>query len=404
MELLSSPWGFISALLVFLIGAAVSLAAGRGFAVGRGRSIALYGWHTLLCLSYYWYVQEYGGDALDYYQAALRGNVDLYVGTAAVSFLTSLLVQFLGLSLLGAFLVFNIFGSIGLLAVDGCLRIATRDKTRNTRRLATLIIFLPSVSFWSSAIGKDAISFMSAGLALWAVLDLNRRTPLIVVAVVLMVLVRPHMAGMMLAGLTGALLVERRFSLPKKLLLGAMAVAVAIPMVPFALDYAGLGEASNAEALVSYVETRQAYNMEGGGGVDLQSMSLPMKLFTYMFRPLIFEAQSIFGLAAAIDNLVLLYLFAMGWRALIGAGDQIQRGGRTFLWIYSLVAWLALSVTSANLGIAMRQKWMFAPMLILLFISAMGTARVQPVASRNLPAGGIAPRAISFSRSPLRKP
>lgn len=404
MDLSYSLSQIIGAIVVFILGALVAPVTGRYFHTRRSRSLLLYCWHSLLCLTYYWYVQTSGGDAIGYYLAALRGGVEFDVGTAGIQYLTMLLVQVFGMSFLGLFLFYNILGSIGLLAFDACLRIATQDKTRNTRRLATLIIFLPSVSFWSSSIGKDAISFLAAGLALWAALDLNRRIPLITVAVVLMLLVRPHMAGMMLIGLTVALLVERRFSFPKKLLLGAMAVSVAIPMVPFALEYAGLGEASNTEALVSYVETRQGYNMEGGGGVDLQSMNLPMKLFTYMFRPVIFEAQTVFALAAAIDNLILLYLFTMGWRVLIGGGANVERGARVFLWVYAMAAWLALSLTSANLGIAMRQKWMFIPMLIFLFISAMGTARVQPVASRSLPAGGITPRAISFPRPPLRKP
>lgn len=404
MDLASSPLQIISAILVFFLGAFMAPVIGRRFHASGARSLAIYLWHTLFCMTYSWYAQTYGGDAIGYYQAAVQGGVEFDVGTAGVQYLTMLVVQVFGLSLLGTFLFYNIFGTIGLLAFDACLRMATEDKTRNTRRLATLIVFLPSVSFWSSGVGKDALSFMATGLALWAALELNRRTVLMALAVVVMLLVRPHIAGMMMLGLTVAVLVQRKVSPARKMLLGAVAAAVATAMVPFALQYAGVGESNDADALMSYVESRQASNMEGGSSVDIAAMSLPMKLFTYLFRPLIFEARSVFSLAAAIDNLILLYLFVMGGRILFRSRRAASMGSRTFLWTYSLMAWLILALTTANLGIAMRQKWMFAPMLILLFISVMGRARVRPVDVRQLPVGGVIPRSIPFARSPLRKP
>jgi len=36
---------------------------------------------------------------------------------------------------------------------------------------------------------------------------------------------------------------------------------------------------------------------------------------------------------------------------------------------------VVLAMTTANLGIAIRQKWMFAPMLIFLLISLVGKNR-----------------------------
>ncbi|MFB8828532.1 hypothetical protein ACE0DR_02285 [Azotobacter sp. CWF10] len=147
--------------------------------------------------------------------------------------------------------------------------------------------------------------------------------------------------------------------------------------MPFGLEYAGV-KGTDTEALMEYVEGRQEHNMKGGGAVDISSMSLPMQLFTYLFRPLPFEATTVFAMAAALDNMILLYLFVTGGRAMLRrpAGRRYQEN-RIFLWSYALVAWLMLAMTTANLGIALRQKWMFTPMLILLFLSALGTVRQQ---------------------------
>src|SRR5690606_32124112 len=108
---------------------------------------------------------------------------------AAVELLTFFCVSVLGLSYLGSFFFYNILGFVGLIAFDASLRVATANKSRVLRLLATLIAFLPSVSFWSSAIGKDAISFMGTGLALWAALRLKRRVWLMMTAVILMLMV-----------------------------------------------------------------------------------------------------------------------------------------------------------------------------------------------------------------------
>ena len=50
---------------------------------------------------------------------------------------------------------------------------------------------------------------------------------------------------------------------------------------------------------------------------------------------------------------------------------------RAFMWVYALMAWGILAMTTANLGIALRQKWMFAPMLIFLFISVIGRKKQE---------------------------
>lgn len=376
MELISTGWHVFGALLVFLLGAFLALSISHWFGIGNKRSLFLYTWHTMWCFAYLFFVMNAGGDSLMYYRESMAGELRSFrMGTAGVIHFTSFFSDFLGLSILGVFLVNNIIGFIGLLAFAGALKKVTVTKGRQLRLLALVIVLLPSVSFWSSAIGKDSISFMATGLALWASLNLQRRVGLMIFAVMAMFFVRPHMAAMMVIALFATFIVRGNVAISKRIFLGIASLSVGALMVPFALEYAGVGDVTDPEVLISYIETRQSYNQEGGGGVDIASMSLPMKLFTYMVRPMVFEARSVFQLAAAVDNLVLILLFAAGglviWRGRKSPVDD----ARVFLWVYVLLAWIVLAMTTANLGIAMRQKWMFAPMLIYLMISVMGRPR-----------------------------
>jgi hypothetical protein len=311
-----------------------------------------------------------------YYSKSLSGGASpLRVGTHAVVAFTSVFSVALGLSLFGVFLVFNIFGYIGLLAFAGALKSATRFKRYQIRLLAWIIVFLPSVSFWSSAIGKDAVAFMAMGLALWAALDLKTRWLLMAFAVLAMLFVRPHMAGIMVIGLSAVFTFEAGLPRSRRVFLGFLSIGAAAVIIPFGLQYAGVGASADVDGLMEYIGERQDYNQEGGGGVDISSMSLPMQLFTYMFRPMIFEASSIFQLAASVDNIILAFLFLLGGKEILRRRQNPINDARIFLWVYALLAWVLLAMTTSNLGIAMRHKWMFTPMLIYLLISVIGSPR-----------------------------
>ncbi|MBV1928442.1 MAG: hypothetical protein KUG81_02910 [Gammaproteobacteria bacterium] len=372
MELVSTIWHVIGATVIFIIGFGVALLLRKPFDVGIGRSFLLYIWHTFFCAAYLFFVINNGGDAEGYYLASLKNYTEFGLGTSGVVFFTSILSVVFGLSILGIFLVYNIIGFIGLLAFDASLRFSTLDKPRSIHRLAGLIVFLPSVSFWSSAIGKDSISFMSTGLALWAALNLNRRFSLMVFAVLIMLFVRPHVAALMALAFTCSILMQADISLGKRLSFGCIGLLVISVLLPFALNYAGMGKDVSLERVSDYIEERQGHNMDGGGGVDIAAMSVPLRLFTYLFRPLPFEAHSVFALAASVDNMVLLFLSIIAVHSAVKRRRHQLAGNRIFMWVYVFSTWSVLAMTTSNLGISVRQKWMFAPMLIYLFISMIG--------------------------------
>ena len=388
MPLYENAWHVLGAALMFLAGAACAIAFAPTFGATRRRSLALYFWHSLFCFVYIAYVLRNGGDALGYYRNSLSPALTFELGTAAVNVLTSLFSSVMGLSILAAFLAFNVFGFVGLLAYDAALRDAVEAESARLRAVATWIVLLPSASFWSAAIGKDALSFLSAGLALYAALSLRRRTVLMTIAILAMLLVRPHMAALMVTALAVAMLRSADVSFAKRLVLGVGAAAGCAALIPLAMRTSGLGIDADFLDLGDYIETRQQQNLEGGGAIDISRMSLPMKLFTYLFRPMLFEAHNLPAFAAAVDNLVLLALVACGGVALLRRRTPATApANRTFLWFSALAAWLILASTTANLGISVRQKWMFVPMLVYLLLSALastgrGTTDARPRRSR----------------------
>ena len=136
------------------------------------------------------------------------------------------------------------------------------------------------------------------------------------------------------------------------------------------LGYVGIGTMNSTLDASEYFEYRQQLNSRGGSSIEISSMSFPMQLFSYLFRPLIFEANNVFSLLAAIDNLIIGILFLVSIYVFFCCKLKwILIKKNSFLLIYSLSTWIILSMTTANLGIAMRQKWLFLPMLIFVMIS-----------------------------------
>lgn len=365
-------WNVFSPLIVFLSGLIVAIKTSKYFQVRQIHGVFLYTWHSIFCITYYWYAITFGADSLMYYNVASLGETRLWPGTPAVVLLNSIFIYNLKFSLLSAFLVNNIYGFLGLLAFKGSLNTAVLHKSKHIKNLAWLIVILPSASFWSSALGKDSISFMSACFALWAALNLEKRYPLLFISIIFMFLVRPHIAGILVIALGMSMAFSAKVSFLKRLLIGSVMLTISISLIPFALNYAGVSDPDSAEGVMSYIESRQSQNMIGGGSVDISSMSLPMKMFTYLYRPTLLEARNIFSLASALDNLILLYLSILGIFSLIKKKNIQFTENRKFLWIYVLMTWWLLAMTTANLGISVRQKWMFTPILIFLLISVIG--------------------------------
>lgn len=146
-------------------------------------------------------------------------------------------------------------------------------------------------------------------------------------------------------------------------------------LAPFAGKYAGIDDITNITEVSSYIEVRQKMNVVGGGALDITSMPLPVKIFTFLFRPLPYDAHSIMSLFSSIENIILLVFFIYTLRFIRVKQNTVSN--HTFLWVYVCIATFFLSSVTANLGIAVRQKWMILPMLVYLLFLGIATYRLK---------------------------
>lgn len=379
-----SAWHVFAAAFIFLLGAPISVFQHRIFGVPKRLALWLYVWHTIFCLFFFSFSQSNPADSNGYFINSLEFNDFPALGTLAVTFLISIFTQDLGLSYGGVFLVFNIIGFIGMLALVSVMHELTRNSSRNVRLLTLIILLLPGLSLWSSAIGKDAISFLGVCLACWASRDFVRRYPGMILGVILILIVRPHVAAIMLISLSATAIISG----PASFMTRAFLLLAIIPTTGYALlsalTYIGLEGVASVDAISNYVQARQGQNLEGQLSVDIINMSVPMRMLSYMFRPLLFDSGGLLGLIISTENSILLMLMvAATYLWLMRRKSALAGFTWWFLMIYSLSLWFIMANTTANLGIAIRQKWMFMPMILILCFSYIGRPLANKQRARN---------------------
>ena len=184
-----------------------------------------------------------------------------------------------------------------------------------------------------------------------------------------MFMIRPHIALMMLISYVFYFIVRAKIHIIFKLLTLPIIFLGVFLSINIVQDYVGLEDASLG-GVGSYVDQRQSYNQGGGSSLDIASMSYPMKMFTYIFRPLPFEAHSAVALVTSLENTILLLLFIyIVFKTKFNFRSFVQ-DKNLWLFTYIFLTCTILAMTTANLGIATRQKWMFMPVLLYLLIHA----------------------------------
>jgi len=344
--------------------------AARPFrSVPLATSVVLYLWHTCFCLYYARFALNNTADARGYYTRSIQSDFSFSLGTGAIDNFTAIFTQLFGFSYLGAFLLYNIIGAIGLVAILAAMREALSGKGRWVRFFALLVVFLPGASFWSVAIGKDAPALLGVGLLSWAALNIRKRWMALLLGIFSVVLVRPHIVAVILVGLALATLMVGKLRPLNKIVVVFVIAVPAVFAFRFAMASIGLGDFGAFSSVDEFIDYRQSVNMDGGSSIDISSMVLPVQMFFYAFGPLFFGASGLMGLVASVENAFLLFLVAMSAKNVLRKKSSLPPFAKWFFLFYGLSLWVVFALTTANLGIALRQKWMFMPMLLLFFLS-----------------------------------
>ena len=317
-----------------------------------------------------------------------NGNFSFHVGPligdGATSIITGIIYTPIGSNTLGGFFVFAFLAFVSLVLFYRAFRVALPDGDH--RRYAKLVFFLPSLLFWTSAVGKDALDFPRTR---------SRRSRrgedprparggflLLGIGLGLTALIRPHVGLMLFAGLAVAYLVSKSTKAsplnPLVKSLGAAVLVVGgIVLAKVTAHFLGIQSLNvtslqhvlNENAINTGVASRTQLGQFGSSGatsVSLSPASIPRDFYYVLIRPLPFQAHGLTQLASSLENMFLVALLITSWRRVVSAFMNLRR--RPYLLLaalYSLM-WIVLFASVGNLGILARERTSMLPLLLVL--------------------------------------
>ena len=370
MILFASIWDYFSPFIVWIVGYfLINFSLSKIIKLNKKRFLILYLWHSFWAIIYITLTLIYGNDSLLYYARAQVSDLDFSFGTGAVIYITYFLSQKLYLSFLSIYAFFNIIGTFGLIIFDSVIQEINRVP-KNLNWIINLLVFLPSVSFWSCAIGKDGIAFTAIIFFLWASLDLKKRLFFNIFSVILMFLVRPHISIIMIFSILVGFIISSKVKPFPKLFITLLISVLTFYISMQALDYFGI---DNLDELNTFYDKRANINLSGSIEYNPNELPLLLSLISYIIRPSIFDINGPLALFAAFENTIITFLIFMTMLYII-KGKRFPKNSPTsfsLLLTYFFISLVLLGSTTSNLGIAMRQKWMFMPIFIYIMIEIL---------------------------------
>ena len=275
----------------------------------------------------------------------------------------------LGPSWMGTFFAFGLLSFGGLVAYA----LAYRRSFPNVPYVAywAWVFLLPSLWFWPSSIGKEAIMIVGLGVATLGFAGKKGRTnwSLMVAGLALVFCIRPQVVAVFLLAVTLSYWLHFKTWSPGKVLQGTVMLAVGLAGIWFTMAATLEGEV-DLESVEAYVDTNASLNDSGGSsieGVGTNPSAAPMAVVNVLFRPFLWEAHNLASLISALEVLLiwgLIWFRRREFRAALRVWrrDRMLRFAVPFVLLYVV----ALGMNLSNLGLLARQRVLVFPMLFLI--------------------------------------
>ncbi|MEO6361149.1 MAG: hypothetical protein ABIO43_11350 [Sphingomicrobium sp.] len=336
--------------------------------------------HLATAIFYYVWQQTNTSDAPLYYydQYGFYGR-GFGFSTIFVIYFVQYLRDLIGGTYLDYFLLFQATGFWAVIFMMRMFEEIYEDLGVHQPLWTYAILFLPSLHFWTSPIGKDGPLVLAAAMAAWGTINITRRWPILAFAFIVMVCFRPHIALIGLSSLAFALVLDKRNSMRVRVALiatvvfGLAAVAGTLRST-FSVDVTSAGSVSDFFA--TQAQTAQLFDT----GSAVLNASFPVRLVSLLVRPFFLDAGSALGLLASFENLLvatMLITFVAKFKLF---RDSFQRVlFFRYAAIFSAIVLLLLAMVYYNVGLGLRQRTMAFPTLLVMFVTMWALlAKMRP--------------------------
>jgi hypothetical protein len=247
----------------------------------------------------------------------------------------------------------------------------------------TIFMFLPNMHFWTASLGKGAIIFAGIGFLIYGLSWPAKRIGHIAFGSFLCYMIRPHVLFAILIGMgVGFILGKEKVPAYQKYLVVFFAIGMSIYVYEDLIVYLGY----DPNNLVESFEEESALNAgrlaSAGSGVDMTSYSLPMKLFTFWFRPLFVDSPNVIGLIVSMENALYIYMFSKILRKDFITYIKIAPAMVKMSAVVFISISISMTFVMSNLGIIIRQKSQIMYFMLFVIVAFMDWQKTNRIKKR----------------------
>ena len=320
--------------------------------------------------------------------------------TAFIRMFTSWVMIVVGESVSAVLAIYSIIGFWGQYLYFRAFRISYPNQ--DPVMPALLMFFLPSIAYWTSAIGKDSLMIFASGLTVYAASRIRVQwSPSAMAQLVAgmggCLLVRPHVAALLAVSLVVPYLLNKSH----RGIAGVLGKLVALPLLLWGLFYLVL-QAQTFVALkemsdASRVLNRVGINSSTGGSMFGGGQSLAQRILYapfLLFRPFPWEANNLQAMITSLEGVGIFVLLWKRKRKVLASLREFRDDHFVFFVIlYSIAMAGMLAGGISNFGLLARQRvMMLAPVMLLICREpsvAVGRFAARAASGSPLPRGWV---------------
>ena len=348
-------------------------------------------YHLIFGVFYYFYTVNELVDSYTYWSISrdlqINSISELFnsgLGTEMIVSINFIPFNIIGLSYFQGTLMYSFLGFLGFLYLYLTIKntISKVPKFLYTN-LFPLLLFLPNLHFWSAGIGKDTISFLCINYIIYYLFK-KRRNIIIIIPLFFLFIVRPHMIVFLVLSFSISTLLQKSITLYKKVILLVVITVFSSYIILSFNEFVGIDNLSS-ESISEYsnLKSENLSRANTGSAINLVGSPIYLRVFTFLFRPLFFDANNIMGIVLSFENLFLLLITIKVLMS--NFFSKIRKSNITIkgFFIFCLLSSISFSLTLGNLGIMTRMKNMIMPVIILILLWALSIPKKIKIEKNN---------------------
>lgn len=247
----------------------------------------------------------------------------------------------------------------------------------------TVFMFLPNMHFWTASLGKGAVIFAGIGFLVYGLSWPSKRIPHIAFGSFLCYMVRPHILFAILIGMgVGFVLGKEKVPVYQKYMVVIFAIGMSFYVYEDLLTFLGYDPNNVLDSFEEESALNRGRLQSAGSAVDMGSYNLPMKLFTFWFRPLFVDSPNALGIAISFENALYIYMFSKIIRKdfityIKEAPAMVKMSAVVFISIS-----ISMTFVMSNLGIIIRQKSQIMYFMLFVVVAFMDWQKTNRIKKR----------------------